>query len=329
MKRRQFITVLGGAAIAWPLAARAQQRERMRRVGVLMGYPEGDPQAQANVTALRQGLKNLGWIEGRNVQIDYRWAGADPDKARAFARELVRLAPDVIVPSTNQVTRIVQQETRTIPVVFAFIGDPVGSGFVASLSTSRQEHHWFANFENSIGSKWLELLKEIAPQAKRAGFIFNPDAAPNVGFFHAAESAAEPLAIGLAAIAVRDANDIEQDVTAFASEPDGGLIVAPHAVTLGNRKLIIELAARHRLPAVYSDRYFAESGGLLSFGNNTADLFRRAASYIDLIFKGAKPADLPVQLPTKFELIVNLKTAKSLGLTIPESFLSRADQVIE
>ena len=239
------------------------------------------------------------------------------------------LAPDVIVPSTNQVTRIVQQETRTIPVVFAFIGDPVGSGFVASLARPGRNITGFANFENSIGSKWLELLKEIAPQAKRAGFIFNPDAAPNVGFFHAAESAAEPLAIGLAAIAVRDANDIEQDVTAFASEPDGGLIVAPHAVTLGNRKLIIELAARHRLPAVYSDRYFAESGGLLSFGNNTADLFRRAASYIDLIFKGAKPADLPVQLPTKFELIVNLKTAKSLGLTIPESFLSRADQVIE
>jgi ABC-type uncharacterized transport system substrate-binding protein len=328
LRRRQFITLVGGAGV-WPLAARAQRPEPMRRIGVLMGYPEGDPQAQANVTALRQGLKNLGWIEGRNVQIDYRWAGADPDKARAFARELVGLAPDVIVPSTNQVTRIVQQETRTIPVVFVFIGDPVGSGFVASLARPGRNITGFANFENSIGGKWLELLKEIAPHAKRAGFIFNPDAAPNVGFFHAAESAAEPLAIGLAAIAVRDANDIEQDVTAFASEPDGGLIVAPHAVTLGNRKLIIELAARHRLPAVYSDRYFAESGGLLSFGNNTADLFRRAASYIDLILKGAKPADLPVQLPTKFELIVNLKTAKSLGLTIPESFLSRADEVIE
>jgi hypothetical protein len=212
---------------------------------------------------------------------------------------------------------------------FVFVGDPVGSGFVASLARPGRNITGFANFENSIGGKWLELLKEIAPAAKRAGFIFNPDAAPNVGFFHAAESATEPLAIGLAAIAVRDANDIKQDVTAFASEPDGGLIIAPHAVTLGNRTLIIELAARHRLPAVYSDRYFAESGGLISFGNNTADLFRRAASYIDLILKGAKPAELPVQLPTKFELIVNLKTAKSLGLTIPESFLSRADEVIE
>jgi putative ABC transport system substrate-binding protein len=328
MQRREFITLLGGGVVL-PIAASAQEGARKRRIGVLMGYPEGDPQAQANVMALRQGLENLGWIENRNVQIDYRWAGADPDKARVFARELIGLAPDVIVPGTNQVTRIVQQETRTIPVVFAFVGDPVGSGFVASLARPGRNITGFANFENSIGSKWLELLKEIAPHAKRVGFIFNPDAAPNVGFFHAAASAAEPLAIGLAAIAVRDASDIEQDVTAFASEPDGGLIVAPHAVTLGNRKLIIELAARHRLPAVYSDRYFAESGGLVSFGNNTADLFRRAASYIDLIFKGTKPADLPVQLPTKFELIVNLNTAKSLGLAIPESFLSRADEVIE
>jgi putative tryptophan/tyrosine transport system substrate-binding protein len=328
MRRRELITLVSGA-VAWPLVVRAQQSERMRRIGVLMGYPEGDPQAQANVTALRQGLENLGWSEGRNVQIDYRWAGADPDKARAFAKELVGLAPDVIVPSTNQVTRIVQQEARTIPVVFAFVGDPVGSGLVASLAHPGRNITGFANFDNSIGGKWLELLKEIAPHAKRVGFIFNPDAAPNVGFFHAAESAAEPLAIGLAAIAVRDANDIQQDLTAFASEPDSGLIVAPHAVTLGNRKLIIELAARHRLPAVYSDRYFAESGGLVSFGNNTADLFRRAASYIDLIFKGGTPADLPVQLPTKFELIVNMKTAKSLGFVIPESFLSRADEVIE
>jgi putative tryptophan/tyrosine transport system substrate-binding protein len=328
MRRREFIALVGGA-VARPIAASAQQGVPTHKIGILMGYPEGDRQAQANVTALRQGLANLGWIEGRNVQIDYRWAGADPDKARAFAKELIALAPEVIVPSTNQVTRIVQQETRTIPVVFAFVGDPVGSGFVASLARPGRNITGFANFENSIGSKWLELLEELAPQARRVGFIFDPDAAPNVGFFHAAESAAEPLAIWLAAMAVRDANDIEQDVTAFASEPDGGLIVAPHAVTLGNRSLIIELAARYRLPAVYSDRYFAESGGLASFGNNTADLFRRAASYIDLILKGAKPADLPVQLPTKFELIVNLKTAKSLGLTIPESFLLRADEVIE
>jgi len=329
MKRRDFIALLGGAAAAWPLAARATQAERMRRIGVLMGYPEGDPQAQANVTALLEGLQNLGWIEGRNVQIDYRWAGGDPDKARTFARELIATTPDVMLPSTNQVTRIVQQETQTIPIVFAFVGDPVGSGFAASLARPGKNITGFANFENSIGGKWVELFKEIAPRAGRVGFVFNPDAAPNVGFFHAAEAAAPSLGIKLAALAVRDASDVEQAVAGFASEPDGGLIVAPHAVTLGNRKLIIELAAQYRLPAVYSDRYFAESGGLASFGNNSADLFRRAATYIDLILKGANPADLPVQLPTKFELIVNLKTAETLGLTISESFLLLADEVIE
>jgi putative tryptophan/tyrosine transport system substrate-binding protein len=208
MKRREFITLIGGAA-AWPLAARAQPSERVRRIGVLMGYPEGDPQAQDNVTALRRGLQNLGWIEGRNVQIDYRWAGGDPDRARAFARELIGLMPDVIVPSTNQVTRILQQETRTIPIVFAFVGDPVGSGFVASLARPGKNITGFANFENLIGGKWLELFKEIAPRSERVGFVFNPDAAPNVGFFHAAESAAPSLAIKLAALAVRDATDIE------------------------------------------------------------------------------------------------------------------------
>jgi putative tryptophan/tyrosine transport system substrate-binding protein len=329
MRRREFIGLLGGAAAAWPLATGAKQAERMRRISVLMGYPEGDPQAQANVTALLQGLQSLGWIEGRNVQIDYRWAGGDPDKARAFARELIATTPDVMVPSTNQVTRIVQQETQTIPIVFAFVGDPVGSGFAASLAHPGKNITGFANFENSIGGKWVELFKEIAPRAGRVGFVFNPDAAPNVGFFHAAEAAAPSLGIKLAALAVRDASDIEQHIAAFASEPDGGLIVAPHAVTLGNRRLLIELAARYRLPAVYSDRYFAESGGLVSFGNNSADLFRRAATYIDLILKGENPADLPVQLPTKFELIVNLKAAEMLGLTIPESFLIRADTVLE
>jgi len=329
LRRRDFIILLGGAAAASPLAARPRQAERMRRIGVLMGYPEGDPQAQANITALLQGLQNLGWIEGRDVRIDYRWAGGDPDKARTFARELIAMMPDLMVSSTNQVTRILQQETRTIPIVFAFVGDPVGSGFAASLARPGKNLTGFANFENSIGGKWLELVKEIAPRAKRVGFVFNPDAAPNVGFFHAAEAAAPSLGIKLAALAVRDATDIEQDITAFASEADDGLIVAPHAVTLGNRNLIIELAVRYRLPAVYSDRYFAESGGLVSFGNNAADLFGRAARYVDLILKGANPADLPVQLPTKFELIVNLKTAKTLGLTISESFLTRADEVIE
>ena len=329
MRRREFITLVGGAAAAWPLAARAQQPERMRRVGVLMGYPEGDKQAQAGVSALRKGLQNLGWIEGQNIHSDYRWAGPDPEKARTFAKELAGMSPDVIVSSTNQVTAIVQHETRTIPIVFAFVGDPVGSGFVQSLSRPGGNLTGFANFENSIGSKWLELLRELAPKAKRVGFIYCPSAAPNVGFFHAAQTAAPASGVALIPLPVNDAIDIERGVTAFAAEPDGGLIVAPHAVTLGNRDLIEGLALKYRLPAVYSDRYFADSGGLVSFGNNTPDLFMRAASYIDRILKGAKPAELPVQLPTKFELIVNLKAAKAIGLSVPPTILSRADDVIE
>jgi putative ABC transport system substrate-binding protein len=316
-------------SVVWPLASRAQQGEQVRRIGVLLGYPEGDPQAQANVIALRKGLKELGWIEGHNVQLDLRWAGGSAEKARNFAKELIGMASDVIVPSTNQVTAIVQQETRTTPVVFAFVGDPVGSGFVENLARPGGNITGFANFENSIGGKWVEILREIAPSVKRAGFIFSPEAAPNVGFFHAAEHTAPSLRIELAALAVHTGNEIEQRIAKFAAEPDGGLIIAPHVVTVSSRELIASLALRYRLPAVYSDRYFAESGGLISFGNNTADLFRRAASYIDRILKGAKPADLPVQLPTKFEMVINLKTAKVLGITIPAFLLQNADDVIE
>jgi len=319
----------GGAVAAWPLAAHAQQPERMRRIGLLMGYPEGDPQARANVVAIREGLQSLGWIEGRNIRLEFRWAGGDPDKARTFAKELVGMKPDVIVPSTNQVTAILLQETRAIPIVFVFVGDPVGSGFITSLPQPGGNITGFANFENSIGGKWLEILMELTPKIRRVGFIYNPLAPPNIGFLRAAEAAAPSLGVKVFPLAVHDASEIERAVTAFAAEPNGGLIVAPHAVTLGNRDLIAGLAAQHRLPAVYSDRYFAESGGLLSFGNNTADLFRRSATYIDRILKGAKPADLPVQLPTKFELIINLKTAKALGLTVPPTLLSRADEVIE
>ena len=237
--------------------------------------------------------------------------------------------PDVLFANATPALIALSRETRSFPIVFVQVSDPVKLGFIASLARPGGNMTGFANFENSIGGKWLELVKEIAPRAKRVGFVFNPDAAPNVGFFHAAEAAAPSLGIKMAALAVRDATDIEQDITAIASEPDGGLIVAPHAVTLGNRNLIIELAVRYRLPAVYSDRYFAESGGLVSFGNNAADLFGRAATYVDLILKGANPADLPVQLPTKFELIVNLKAANALGLALSESFLTRADEVIE
>jgi putative ABC transport system substrate-binding protein len=329
MRRREFIGLFSSTAVAWPLAARAQQPERMRRIGVLLGYPEGDLQAQANVVALRAGLKQLGWTEGHNIQMDFRWAGGDADKARTFAKELVNISPDVIVPSTNQVTAIVQQETHTIPIVFAFVGDPVGSGFVASLARPGGNITGFAGFENSIGGKWVEILKEIAPNVKRVAFIFNPEAPPNIGFLHAAEAAAPSLGMELTALAVHNGNEIERGITTFVAEPNGGLIVAPHAVTVSNRELIAGLAARYRLPAVYSDRYFAESGGLISFGNNTADLFRRTASYIDLIFKGAKPADLPVQLPTKFEMVINLKTAKALSLNVPPFLLQNADDAIE
>lgn len=328
MRRRDFLAIWGiGGACA--TAARAEQDAQMRRVGVLMGYPEGDVQAQANVVALREGLERAGWIEGRNLLIDLRWTGADPNAARTYARQLIELKPEVIVPSTNQVTAIVQQETHSIPIVFAFVGDPIGSGFAASLSRPGGNMTGFANFENSIGAKWLEVLTEIAPRVRRAGFIFDPDAAPNVGFMHAAEAAAPVLKIEFLALAVRNTSDIERVITDFSAAQQGGLIVAPHAVTLGNRALIINLAAKHRLPAMYSDRYFAESGGLASFGNNAPDLFRRAATYVDLILKGAKPAELPVQLPTKFELLINLKTAKNLGLNLPETLLARADEVIQ
>ena len=328
MNRREFIMLFGGAAAVWPMTAQAQSG-RSRRIGVVMGYPEGDPKAQANMKAMRQGLQALGWIEGQNVTIDYRWPGGDPEKARVYARELVGMAPDVIVSSTNQVTAIVQQETSRIPIVFVFVGDPVGSGFAASLAKPGGNMTGFANFENSTGGKWLELFSEIAPSAKRVGFVFNPDAAPNVGFLRAAEAAAPSLGIELVPLAVHKPVDIERGIALMAQAENAGLIVAPHAVTVGNAALVVRLAARHRLPAVYGDRYFVESGGLLSFGNNTADMFQRSASYIDRVLKGAKPADLPVQLPTKFELIINLKTARELSLHVPSMMLSRADQVIE
>jgi len=244
MKRRDFITLVIGAGVS-PLAARAQQSEGMRRIGVLMGYPDGDKQAQVGADALRKGLQELGWIEGRNIEIEYRWPGPDAEKARTFAKELIGMNVDVIVPSTNQVTAIVQQETRTIPIVFAFIGDPVGSGFVQSLSRPGGNLTGFANFENSIGGKWLELVRELAPKSKRVGFVYCPAAAPNVGFFHAAQNAATSSHVTLIPLPVNNSSDIERNIVAFAAEPDGSLIVAPHAVTLGNRALIDKLALRY------------------------------------------------------------------------------------
>jgi putative ABC transport system substrate-binding protein len=328
MRRRQFIKLLGGAA-AWPLAAHAQQSERMRRVGLLLGYSEGDTEGQASVAVFRQRLQELGWTEGRNIRIDTRWTGADPNKARAFAKELIGMAPDVIVPSSNLVTEIVQQETRTIPIVFVFVGDPVGSGFVTNVARPGGNLTGFPVFETAIAGKWLEIFNEVAPRVDRVAFMLHPETPAHVAFLRAAEAAAPPLKIKLTALAVHSAGEIEHRVSEFAKEPNGGLIVVPHAITLEHRNVILRLAAQYRLPALYPLRNFATSGGLISYGTNPIDPFRQGASYVDRILKGEKPADLPVQFPTKYELVINLRTAAALGLTVPPSLLTRADEVIE
>jgi putative ABC transport system substrate-binding protein len=328
MKRREFITLLGGAAIAWPLAVRAQQGEPMRRVGVLMPYSEGDAEGQASVAALQRGLQDLGWTGGRNIRFEIRWAGGDPEKARAFAKELIGMTPDVIVPSSNQITSILQQETRTIPIVFVLVGDPVGSGYVANMAQPGGNLTGFAVLENAIAGKWLEILNQIAPQVSRVGFILHPETPVNVGLLRAAEAAA-PSGVKVIALGVHNTAEIERAVTAFAAETNGGLIAAPHAITFANRDVIVELAARYRLPAVYAFRHFAIRGGLISYGTNAIEMFRQGASYVDRILKGAKPADLPAQFPTKYELVINLKTAKALDLTVPSQLLARADEVIE
>jgi len=330
MRRREFITLVGGvAATAWPLAVRAQQSNRMRRVGLLMGYLEGDAEGQANLTVFRQGLQALGWIEDRNIQIDVRWGGADPDKARTFARELVAMAPDVIVPNTNLMMAILQKETHTLPIVFVFVGDPVASGYVTNLARPGGNTTGFSALDSAIGGKWLELLKEIAPHVTRVAVILHPETPPNVGFLRAAEAAAPSFGIKVIAIGVHSAAEIEDPVTKFAAEANGALIIAPHAVTLVNRNVIIELAARYRLPAVYGFRIFATSGGLLSYGTNPRDQFRRGASYVDRILKGEKPGDLPVQNPIEYHLVINLKTAKALGLDVPPLLQQRADELLE
>jgi putative tryptophan/tyrosine transport system substrate-binding protein len=307
MKRREFITFLGGAAAAWPLAVRAQQGEPMRRVGVLMPYPEGDAKGQSSVAALQRGLRDLGWTEGRNIRFDIRWAGGDPDTARTFAKELIGMTPDVIVPSSNQITSILQQETRTIPIVFILVGDPLGSGYVANMAKPGGN---------------------LSPQISRVGFILHPETPAHVGLLRAAEAAA-PAGVKVIPLGVHNAAEIERAVATFAAETNGGLIAAPHAITFANRDMIVELAARYRLPAVYAFRIFATRGGLISYGTNPFEMFRQGASYVDRVLKGAKPADLPAQFPTKYELVINLKTAKALDLAVPPNLLSRADEVIE
>jgi putative tryptophan/tyrosine transport system substrate-binding protein len=332
LKRRQFITLLGGAAVAWPTAARAQQPERMKRIGVLMGYPESDSEAQTKIAAFQDGLQKLGWTEGRNTRIDTRWATpADAESMERFAKELVALQPDLILSSTTPTTAALLQQTRTIPIVFATVADPVGSGFVASFPRPGGNVTGFVVFEASLAGKWIELLKEIAPRVNRIAFLFNPATATYAEFYlNPFKAAAASFAVEAIAAPVRDRSELESVVSAQqAREPNGGLIVMPDSFTDLHRAEITSLAARYRLPAIYPRRIFTEVGGLLSYGIDQLDNFRLAATYADRILKGEKPADLPVQSPTKYELVINLKTAKALGLDVPVHLQQRADEVIE
>jgi putative tryptophan/tyrosine transport system substrate-binding protein len=330
MKRRKFITLLGGAAAAWPLAARAQQHDKMRRIGIIVGYAEGDREGKVDVAGFQEELQNLGWTEGRNIRIDYRWTSGDPARAKDYAEELVALKPDVILVNSTLVLRAVRKDTGTIPIVFVVVGDPVGQGFVTSLSRPGGNITGFTAFEFSTAAKWLELLKEIAPQAKRIAVIFNAEAAPYAkNMLQAIAAVAPSLEAELIASSTRDAVEIERAIAGVAGGSNSGLIVIPDAFTVANRGLIISLAARYRLPAIYAYRYYAVDGGLLSYGHQTTDIFRRSASYVDRILRGANPADMPIQQPTKYELVINLKTAKALGIEVPAQLLARADEIIE
>jgi putative tryptophan/tyrosine transport system substrate-binding protein len=328
MKRREFITVLGGSA-AWPLAARAQQGERVRRVGVLMNQSADDPQGQARLDAFRRRLAELSWTEGRNVLIDIRWGSGDVDQYGRHAAELVALASNVILVSGSRMVGPLQQMTRTLPIVFVQVSDPVGAGFVESLARPGGNTTGFSAFEYGISGKWLELLKEIAPRVTRAAVLRDPAIAAGIGQFGAIQAVASSLGIEVSPVNVRDAGEIDVAITAFARGSNGGLIVTNSALALFHRDLIITLAARHRLPAIYSNRFYVASGGLISYGPDPVDPFRSAAGYVDRILKGEKPADLPVVQPTKFELVINLKAAKALGLDVQPTLLALADKVIE
>jgi ABC-type uncharacterized transport system substrate-binding protein len=328
MKRREFITMLGGAA-AWPLAARAQQGERVRRIGVLMILAADDAESSARVAALTQGLQQSGWTAGRNVQIEYRWGADSGAHTRILAAELVALAPDVILTVGVPALAAMKQVTSTVPIVFVNIVDPVGAGFVESLARPGGNATGFTSFEYGISAKWLELLKQVAPGVTRVAVLRDAAISSGIGQFAVIQGAAPSFGVELRPIDVGEAGEIERAVTAFARASNGGLIVTSSPSTAAHRVPIVALATRHRLPAVYSFRYFATSGGLMSYGPDTTDPFRRAAGYIDRILRGEKPADLPVQAPTKYELVINLKTAKALGLEIPPTLLARADEVIE
>jgi putative ABC transport system substrate-binding protein len=329
MRRREFMSLVGGAAVAWPLAARAQQPERMRRIGVQVNLAADDPEGKARIAAFTQGLQELGWIDGRNVQIDYRWGAGNAEHIRKYATELIALAPDVILATGSSTVGPLLQASRAVPIVFVIVVDPVGAGFVDSLPRPGGNATGFILFEFGISGKWLELLKQIAPGVTRAAVIRDPAITAGIGQFAAIQSVAPSLGVEVSPVNVRDAGEIERAITAFARSSNGGLIVTGSPLAVVHRDLITTLAARHKLPAVYYERFFVTGGGLISYGPNIVDQYRRATGYVDRILKGAKPADLPVQAPTKFELVINLKTAKALGLEIPPAIRVRADEVIE
>jgi putative ABC transport system substrate-binding protein len=328
IRRREFIAGLGGAA-AWPVVARAQQGEHVRRIGVLMPGDENDPVAKARLSAFTQALADLGWTDGRNVRVDLRWHGDDTNRIRALAQELVGVQPDIIATNGTPATIAVQHETQTVPIVFANVSDPVTSGIVARLDHPNGNVTGFADWEASLGGKWLELLSEIAPGLKRAAIMFNPDTSPASAYMPSLQTAARSLKVAPITAPVHNDVEIEAAVNALGREPGGGLVVMPDIFTGSHRAPIILAAARNNVPAVYYRSFFAREGGLLSYGTDQVDIFHRAATYVDRILRGERPSDLPVQLPTKFEMVVNLKTAKALGLSVPQSILLRADEVIE
>jgi putative tryptophan/tyrosine transport system substrate-binding protein len=330
MKRREFITLIGGTAAAWPIAARAQQPDPMHRIGVLMGFAESDREGQTFVAAFRDGLQKLGWAEGRNIQIEYRWTALDKELIQRFAKELVALQPDLILTQSTPATAELLKQTRRIPIVFALVADPIGSGFVASFPKPGGNITGFVTMEPSMAGKWLDLLKEIAPHVARVAMLFNPATAPYAEhWLNSFKAAAASFAVQAIVAPVHDTSELESVIAAQGQEPNGGLIVMPDTFTTEHRSEITSLAIRYRLPAVYPYRVFAEFGGLLSYGDDLTDNFRRAASYVDRILKGEKPTELPVQAPTKFELTINLKAAGALGISVPPSMIARADQVLD
>ena len=330
MRRRDFIKVVAGSASFWPLAAHAQQGERMRLIGVLMGWPESDARGRSYLAAFRSALAKLGWMEGNNIRIELRWSAADPNRMKMFAKELVDLRPDAIFSQTTPATSALARETRTIPIVFVLVSDPIGSGFTTSLARPSANITGFTGNDPAIGGKWMELLKEIAPRTARVALLFNPATAPQIRFYMPSiKATASSVAVEVSDAPVHAKEEIEGAMAAQARTPGGGLIVMPDPFNNTNTDLIIALAARYGIPTIFNDPLHAELGGLIAYGTDFAELFRQAAEYIDRVLKGAKPGQLPIQQPTKYELSINLKTAKALGLTIPESVLSLADKVIE